>query len=249
MTPLTKELSGVILPHEQYGHHLDEQGRTIHADLEKRNFEYAGLALCEIWQNVTVDDHKTDSKSSELPQSNIQKKDEDWISRHVRTSQYFTQVVKCNDLNCCTSPRSAYFNITSNRFLPGLIPIVQTNEGLKALNPPGSIDEQKTFLPLFSSLQISKESILPATILESTNHQKLSYDQYCPSVLSALNDCIGKDSDCGLYFASKVMLNNREKMHKKAKKGKNHNDALDTDSEMITMNRWGNRKLKLVQKT
>ncbi|GBN48315.1 hypothetical protein AVEN_29732-1 [Araneus ventricosus] len=39
---LSKELSGLILPHEQYGSHLDAQGNTINRKLEEKNFEYAG---------------------------------------------------------------------------------------------------------------------------------------------------------------------------------------------------------------
>ncbi|XP_065654290.1 uncharacterized protein LOC136080871 [Hydra vulgaris] len=48
MVPLSKELSGVNLPHKQYGTHLDSQGRTIDENLEKQNFSFAGQALADI---------------------------------------------------------------------------------------------------------------------------------------------------------------------------------------------------------
>ena len=59
MAPLSRELSGVILPHEHYGSHLDSQGRTINEDLEKTNFRFAGETLAEIWSHVTIDKFAT----------------------------------------------------------------------------------------------------------------------------------------------------------------------------------------------
>lgn len=41
MAPLSHQLSDVILEHEHYGSHLDNQGRTIDSDLEKNKFEHA----------------------------------------------------------------------------------------------------------------------------------------------------------------------------------------------------------------
>lgn len=41
MAPLSKELSGVILEHDHYGSHLDNQGRTVDVDKELKNFEFA----------------------------------------------------------------------------------------------------------------------------------------------------------------------------------------------------------------
>ncbi|KAL5502403.1 hypothetical protein EMCRGX_G009173 [Ephydatia muelleri] len=41
MAPLSRELAGLILPHDHYGTHLDEQGRTIDAELAKSNFSRA----------------------------------------------------------------------------------------------------------------------------------------------------------------------------------------------------------------
>lgn len=59
MAPLSRALVGVILPHAHYGTHLDSQGRTIDAELEKTNFSYAGTALAEVWSETTIDGHVT----------------------------------------------------------------------------------------------------------------------------------------------------------------------------------------------
>ena len=45
MAPLSKELSGLILPHDKYGSHLNDQGLTIDT---KKNFAFAGSTLAEI---------------------------------------------------------------------------------------------------------------------------------------------------------------------------------------------------------
>ena len=42
MAPLSRNLSGLILPHQYYGKHLDDNGKTIDKDLEKQNFQRAG---------------------------------------------------------------------------------------------------------------------------------------------------------------------------------------------------------------
>ena len=48
MAPLSKELAGVVLPHEHYGSHLDASGKTIDGDLERKNFQQAGNTLAEV---------------------------------------------------------------------------------------------------------------------------------------------------------------------------------------------------------
>ena len=48
MAPLSKELAGVLLPHEHYGSHLDASGKTINDDLECRNFQHAGNTLAQV---------------------------------------------------------------------------------------------------------------------------------------------------------------------------------------------------------
>ena len=57
MAPLSKALSGVILPHDHYGTHLDNNGKTIDDDLELKNFKYAGEALAQIWSELKIDSY------------------------------------------------------------------------------------------------------------------------------------------------------------------------------------------------
>jgi hypothetical protein len=55
MAPLSRELTGVILPHDHFGTHLDTSGRTVDDDLELMNFAEAGKVLASIWSDVTID--------------------------------------------------------------------------------------------------------------------------------------------------------------------------------------------------
>ena len=50
--------------------------------------------------------------------------DEEWISKHVRRSQYCLQIIKCGDF------RSSLLSVVENRFLPPPIPLAQTADGL-----------------------------------------------------------------------------------------------------------------------
>ena len=97
MAPLSKELAGLILPHDHFGRHLDGQGNTIDTELEKRNFTFAGRASAEVWSQVNNDGFSTiaeyiDPESSEMDDEILLKKDEQWFCVHVRTSKYFTHV-------------------------------------------------------------------------------------------------------------------------------------------------------------
>ena len=48
MVKFSQELSGVILPHDKFGSHLNSKGETIDPELEKKNFMHAGEVLAEI---------------------------------------------------------------------------------------------------------------------------------------------------------------------------------------------------------
>jgi len=59
MALLSRELSGLILPHDHYGSHLDKKGNTVDPQLEKKNFTFAGKALADVWSRLLLDGHPT----------------------------------------------------------------------------------------------------------------------------------------------------------------------------------------------
>lgn len=96
MAPLSRELSGLILPHDSYGAHLDEHGRTKDHDLEKKNFQKAGEVLAEVWSNMVIDGHGVVAEYVE-PDASAESfipdlPSQQWYSEHVRESQYLLQV-------------------------------------------------------------------------------------------------------------------------------------------------------------
>ena len=133
--PLSRELSGLILPHDHYGSHLDKKGNTVDPQLQKKNFDFAGKALADVWSRLVLVGHPTaaeyiEPSASEPSEENVISKGQKWWETYVRPSQYFTQIVKCDNEKCCEKKRSSYFNVIKNRFLPPPLPIAQTSEGL-----------------------------------------------------------------------------------------------------------------------
>lgn len=55
MAPLSRQLCGLLLPHDRYGSHLDASRHTVDETLERKNFQYAGEALAEVWSNTIID--------------------------------------------------------------------------------------------------------------------------------------------------------------------------------------------------
>ena len=58
MYPLSKELTGVVLPYDKFGSHLDASGKTTDEELEVKNFEAAGEVLADLWNDMEIDGHK-----------------------------------------------------------------------------------------------------------------------------------------------------------------------------------------------
>ena len=52
-----------------------------------------------------------------------------WLSTHVLTSQYFLQIIKCDDLACCGKMRSAWKTVFPKRFLPSPAVLQKSEEG------------------------------------------------------------------------------------------------------------------------
>lgn len=190
--------------------------RQLTLSWKKKNFEFAGKTLAEVWSSVVIDKCPTVAEyippcDSELNPDSLKYKEGDWFANHVRTSQYLTQIVKCPDEECCGRARSSYFTIVPTRIFPAPIPLCQT-EGLKA--PAVKSDGEKRFPSLFVSQILRPENILPSSLKE---YKVLPYDLYCPSVQDVLQNRICKI--CSIYFASHIMLKKHvQRDHKSEKK-------------------------------
>lgn len=102
MAPLSHELAGLIIPHDQFGSHLDKNLNTVDEELEKRNFKFAGEVLAEVWNEMVIDGYPmmaeyVDPEKSTIDLDNTDKYSQVWFDAHVRTSQYLLQIRKCSD--------------------------------------------------------------------------------------------------------------------------------------------------------
>ncbi|CAH1105641.1 unnamed protein product [Psylliodes chrysocephalus] len=111
MAPLSRELAGLILPHDI---HLDERGVINDEHLERSNFEFAGNVLAEVWSSMEIDGYNVTAKYVGAGEQDLS----DFpVIKWYSESQYLLQIVKCRNTECCR-PRSGLFRLLDNRFLP-----------------------------------------------------------------------------------------------------------------------------------
>ena len=102
MSPLSHDIAGVVLPHENFGSHLDSQGNTIDVELEKKNFFHASEVLADIWSHRVIDGYKVDCTALPVRKEFTPPEvSPSWAARPVQQSRYALQIVKCQDRNCC----------------------------------------------------------------------------------------------------------------------------------------------------
>lgn len=204
MAPLSRELSGLILPHDHYGSHLDENGRTIDEEMEQNNFAYAGKTLAEIWNSLNIDGYPVTATYVDSGEPDSLGYDLDWYSKHVQESQYLLQIVKCEEKNCCSPARSGLFRILKGRFIPPPIKMIQSSNDIITSEEGEFIDLS---LRLALNLNITAKGFL-----------KMPYDYFCPSIKSQLSarTC----GSCGQYHASQKSANRHKKIQHSEKSEK-----------------------------
>lgn len=154
LAPLSQQTSGVVLKYDYYGTHLNDRGQTINEELERENFKHAGETLSEIWSRTLIDDFPVCSMYVDPGESekiaDPDQVNQFWFSKHVRTSQYLLQIVKCSEKTCCKAYRSSLREILSTGFLPPPTKAKQSDRGLCRASEIN--DEAGKFLPLFVQL-------------------------------------------------------------------------------------------------
>ncbi|CAG8710987.1 429_t:CDS:2, partial [Gigaspora margarita] len=54
MASLSEKLAGITLLIDEFGSHLDSQEKVVNEDLARKNFEFAGKSLCDIWERDNI---------------------------------------------------------------------------------------------------------------------------------------------------------------------------------------------------
>jgi hypothetical protein len=57
LATLSQDLTGLVLPYDYFGTHLNVSGLTIDAELEKTNIRQTGEVLAEVWNMDMIDRH------------------------------------------------------------------------------------------------------------------------------------------------------------------------------------------------
>lgn len=201
MAPLSKELAGMILPHDAFGSHLNASGKTIDAELEQKNFKKTGEVLAEIWSNLVLDGYPVTAEYVGLqnaPLTASQDIDEVWIARHCRISQYALLIVKCTDRSCCSEFRTSWMEVFPGRFLQAPYPMRITGKG-PLIPEPAHVQPTDKFMTLWQRLATT---LTPAAA--SAYESQVPYDLYCPTVTKELDKRCCRS--CKLYMPSKAAV-------------------------------------------
>lgn len=205
MAPLSRELAGLVLPHDHFGSHLDASGKTTDCEREKQNFAKAGTTLAEIWSQLVIDGQDVFAEYINPAESCV-KPDEPnakWVANHVRQSQYFMQIIKCNIPGCCRPWRSSWNAIFPQRFLPGPVVLSHAEEGLCFPETTEVPAIAKTYFASLAQRIAFASSKVP---MDSP------FDMYCPSVSIAelqMRTC----PQCKIYHASQASLKRHRQVH------------------------------------
>ena len=121
--PFSKELAGIVLPHDSFGTHLDENGRIIDDVKELQNSRKAGEMLSKIWSKMTIDDYEVSAKwvnpsddSKAYHDFRDSKIGKNWLEAHIYVSKYCLQIAKCNNKECCQPMQSNVQEFLGGKF-------------------------------------------------------------------------------------------------------------------------------------
>ena len=208
MAPLSHDLSGLILPHESFGEHLDSNGKTIDDELEKKNFFKAAEILSEVWSSTVIDGHSVDCIAVPVGQEYIPTSpDPAWVAKHVQQSRYSLQVVKCCDRSCCEPYTTDWTKIFPDRFIPAPAVYEYGKNGLVAVEPQTYFESPKNFE--FATL--SQRVILQKESQAASRFISTPFDFYCPSMEEKLEK--GICNECGHYWPSQAAMKRHKKYH------------------------------------
>ena len=81
MASLSKALSGILLPHDKFGTHLNSSRKSINTNLKKRNFKVSCKILAKVWEEIILDNFPVLAENASKVPIDLSEK---WISFHCK---------------------------------------------------------------------------------------------------------------------------------------------------------------------
>ena len=104
MASLSTKLAGITLPVDKFGSHLDSQGKVVDDELARRNFEFSGKSLCDLWKRDEIYGKPViveyvDQENQQFAET--QSISWEWLENHTQICRYSLDIKKCKNRQCC----------------------------------------------------------------------------------------------------------------------------------------------------
>lgn len=221
MASLSAKLAGITLPVGKFGSHLNSQGNVVDDELARRNFEYSGKKLCDIWKRDDI--HGKPVKVEYIdqvihpfnePEPSISW---EWIENHTQICRYSLDIRKCKDRECCKEYRA-----------PDAAILLNENNGFL---PPTTKGKDSHFINPIHALQYHDKLKIP------------EYDSCCPSISREFHQRLCCNI-CGKYFPTLKFINDHKRnMHSRRGKQKTlkstqkQANESEIDCVLVSLNR------------
>ena len=87
MAPLSKDATGIVLPFDKFGTHLNSSNKTIDEDLERKK-------MASVWSESVIDNFPVVAEYQSPGNSiKFEAVDQKWMDIHVQQSRYLLQIV------------------------------------------------------------------------------------------------------------------------------------------------------------
>ena len=60
---LSYDFSGIVLPYDHFGNHLDSFGETIDREMVEKHFQKIAEVLSEVWEKTVIDGHSVNCRA------------------------------------------------------------------------------------------------------------------------------------------------------------------------------------------
>ena len=125
MVKFNHEVSGIILPPDKFGSHLIRSKKRLIQSWQRKTSYMWDISELKSGQDDNQQSHVLGRIHQWRGGERNTKKSLELKSNHIRESQYFFQIVKCLDENCCRPLRSSYLKIITEMFLPPPIAVTR----------------------------------------------------------------------------------------------------------------------------